>query len=65
MATEQEQAARMTEEAAKSRKFPEPTPGGPVGEIPLSKQDLPHHFGADPTVPDDRHPDEEESDETS
>jgi hypothetical protein len=55
----------MTEEAAKSRKFPEPTPGGPVGEIPLSKQDLPHHFGADPTVPDDRHPDEEESDETS
>ena len=66
-ATEQEQAARMTEDAAKSRQFPKPTGSDPVGSIPLSKQDLPHHAGVDPSVPDDRDRPEtgEESAETS
>jgi hypothetical protein len=67
MATEREQADRMTEEAAKGRQFPKPEGAMALGSIPLKNQDFPHHAGADPTIPDDRHPEkeEEESAETS
>ena len=58
MATATEQAM-YTDEEIRRREFPKPKPGGPVGSIPLSKMDLPHHAGVDPSNKDDRSPKEE------
>jgi len=64
MATATEQAM-YTDEEVRARQFPKPKPGGPVGAIPLSQMELPHHAGVDPKNKDDDRGRKEEPDESA
>jgi len=63
MASETEKAM-FTEDEVRRREFPKPEAGDPVGSIPLSQMDLPHHSGIDPTKEDERDTREEAEEAT-